>query len=289
MKDDWQQRIQVHEKDLSRAETTLLHYVNAKPEKVATLPQSELALAADVSRPVVISLSRKLGYTSHGDFRRAVEDFFSTHIDSYQASQRLQGRVETLDQLILEAIRVDTRSLERLSEMVTEKMLTAFVDAAFSSDVIWLMGPGTAYYPAHYLAQRLRRYRRKTILVDQDATHQVDELFSLGRGDLIVLFHYSADDHWLWPVLQFAKDRGAVRLLVSATKHPRYVAECEEFFHIPRGEVRFKNSMAVPMAFVNLLLLAVEIRRDESSRDQLMNLEKAREAWETAWRDNDTE
>lgn len=284
--DRWLDRINQHEHELSRAETTLLRYVNAHPEKVALLPQSELATEADVSRPVVISLGRKLRYASHAEFRRAVADFFSAHIDSYQASQRLQGRVETLEQLISEAIRVDVRSLERLRESVDAASLSLFVDALFACDRAWFMGPGTAHYPAHYLAQRLRRYGRSTILVGNDASHHLDELFPLGSGDLLVLFHYTDRDDWLWPALSFAGEREANRMLVSATIHPSYVAECDHFVHVPRGELQFKNSMAVPMAFVNLLLLSVEIRRHEVAHQNLKNLESARDAWESVTRDH---
>lgn len=288
MKDDWLDRTSRHELELSRAETTLLHFVNANPEKVALLPQSELAAAAGVSRPVVISLGRKLHYHSHAEFRQAVSEFFSTHIDSYQASQRLQGRVETLEQLITESIQVDVRSLQRLSEVIDPATLTSFVDATFASERIWIMGPGTAHYPAHYLSQRLRRYQRPTILVGEDSTHHLDEIFPLSGNDLLILFHYTDRDDWLWPVLRFAGERGAKRMLVSATIHPRYVAECEQFIHVPRGEARFKNSMAVPMAFVNLLLLSVEIARDDLAREQLKNLESARNDWESALRDRNT-
>jgi DNA-binding MurR/RpiR family transcriptional regulator len=150
---------------------------------------------------------------------------------------------------------------------------------------VWIVGPGTASYPAHYLAQRLRRYRITTILLSQDTSHSVDELFPVGERDLILVFHYGDRDDWLWPVLEFSGSRGARRVTVAATIHPRYVEESDQFIHVPRGELQFKNSMAVPMAFVNLILLAVELCRGETVRDQLLNLENARDAWEATLRD----
>ena len=91
-----------------------MKYVNANPEQVGLLAQKDLAAAAEVSRPVVISLFRKLHYSSHREFQKSVEEFFSTHIDSYRASQHMQGQIETLEELINEAIEVDIRSLKRL-------------------------------------------------------------------------------------------------------------------------------------------------------------------------------
>jgi DNA-binding MurR/RpiR family transcriptional regulator len=282
---DWLDRLRRFEKDLSRAESDLLRYVNDNPEKVSILTQRELAAAADVSKPVVISLFRKLGYPAHRDFQHSVEDFFSTHIDSYRASQHVRNQFETLEEMIREAIQVDTRSLERLSQSLSADTLKSLAEALIGHERIWILGPGTAGYPAHYLSQRLRRYRISSILIGQDHSHHLDELFPISDRDLLLVFHYTDRDDWLIPVLRFAGSRGALRMLVSATIHPSYVDESDEFIHVPRGELHFKNSMAVPMAFANLLLLALEIDRGEEVRERLKTLEKARDAWDTALRD----
>ena len=282
---DWLDRLRRFENDLSRAETDLLRYVNANPEKVSILTQRELAVTADVSKPVVISLFRKLGYSTHKEFQHSVEAFFSTHIDSYRASQHIRNQFETLEELISEAIQVDTRSLERLSNSLTPGTLGAMVEAITGKERVWIIGPGTAMYPAHYLSQRLRRYQIASVLIGQDSSHHLDELFPITDRDLLLVFHYTDRDEWLLPVLKFAGNRGALRMLVSATIHPSYVEESDEFLHVPRGELHFKNSMAVPMAFANLLLLALEIARGEDVRERLKNLEKARNDWETALRD----
>lgn len=282
---DWLDRLRRFENDLSRAESDLLRYVNANPEKVSLLTQRELAVAADVSKPVVISLFRKLGYSTHKEFQHSVEEFFSTHIDSYRASQHIRNQFETLEELISEAIQVDTRSLERLSQSLSPGTLGAMVEAITGHERVWIIGPGTAMYPAHYLSQRLRRYQIASVLIGQDSSHHLDELFPITERDLLLVFHYTDRDEWLLPVLKFAGNRGALRMLVSATIHPSYVDESDEFLHVPRGELHFKNSMAVPMAFANLLLLALEIARGEDVRERLKNLETAREAWNTALRD----
>ncbi len=282
---DWLDRLRRFENDLSRAESDLLRYVNANPEKVSLLTQRELAVAADVSKPVVISLFRKLGYSTHKEFQHSVEEFFSTHIDSYRASQHIRNQFETLEELISEAIQVDTRSLERLSQSLSPGTLGAMVEAITGHERVWIIGPGTAMYPAHYLSQRLRRYQIASVLIGQDSSHHLDELFPITERDLLLVFHYTDRDEWLLPVLKFAGDRGTLRMLVSATIHPSYVEESDEFIHVPRGELHFKNSMAVPMAFANLLLLALEIARGEDVRERLKNLETAREAWNTALRD----
>jgi DNA-binding MurR/RpiR family transcriptional regulator len=46
---------------------------------------------------------------------------------------------------------------------------------------------------------------------------------------------------------------------------------------VNRGEINFKNSMAVPMAFANLLILTIELIGGERIQADLMEIEEKRE------------
>ena len=276
---DWFIRLEESRDSLTRLERNLLDYVNENPEKAALLSQKEFARLADVSKPVLISLFRKLGYSDYRSFQAGVEQFFSSHIDSYRAAQALQERVHTLGELLDQAIDVDVRSLERVRSTVSEEILQTFVRTVTGGGTVYVAGAGTGLYPAHYLAQRLRRYRIVSILLSQDSTHGPDEFFPADRHDSVVVFQYAQDDRWLFPILRYARERGVTSFLISATIHPAYVGSCDHFLHIPRGEVRFKNSMAVPMTYANILLLAIEMVCGEEARNRLHTLEMTRGSW----------
>lgn len=276
---EWSDRIEQNRSRLSRAETEVLSFVNANPERATFLSQRDLAGAAGVSKPTIISFFRKLGYPDYRTFQNSVESFFSTHLDSFRASEDMQKRVSTVDDLLEHALAVERRSLDRLTDSIPPDLLSAFVRAVEKAPSIFILGIGTGYYPAHYLAQRLRRYRFQSHFVSQDQTHIVDELFPLKPDDTVIVFHYSSSDDYLLPVLRFAHERGAHTILASDTIHPDYVRESERFVHVPRGELGFKNSMAVPMAFANLLLLAVEIVLGAPIREHLKDLEDTRRIW----------
>ncbi|MDC7124014.1 MAG: MurR/RpiR family transcriptional regulator [Spirochaetales bacterium] len=280
MDKDWIERIEQHSDSLSKTESVLLGFVNRNPEQASVLSQKEFASLAGVSKPVVINLFRKLGYSSFRDFQDGIKQFFSTHIDSYSASRKMQNRVNSISDLISEAVKVDVRSLERLNETVPPEVLEGFAAQAVSSKRVWVVGEGTGSYPAHYLAQRLRRYRITGIELQQDRSHQMDELFPMDAEDMIILFQYSDKDSWMWPILELSQKRGAFSFVIAGTIRPRYVADSNLFVHVPRGELQFKNSMAVPMSFANMLLLSIEISRGALAEEDLRILEDSREAWE---------
>ncbi len=275
----WVEKLREGESLLTRTESDFVDFVNRYPEKVTCGTLKELAKDADISKPVMINCYKKLGYSSYRSFQTAVEEFFSSQIDSLLASQQMQNRVRSADKLLREAIEVDRRALERLSSTISTADLKAIASWIHNGRTVYLMGEGTGHYPAHYLSQRLRRYGVEAVLIDQDFRHVPDLLHPAGDMDLILLFHYSDRDDWLKSVLHLIASSSMRCLLFSGTIHPNYYAIPGAVYHIPRGEIGFKNSMAVPMHFANQILLFFEILFKEEVEDHLTKLETSRQIW----------
>jgi len=281
MINEWLERLRKGEDDLSRTERALIDFANRRPELAARLTQQELAVEAGVSKPVVINCFRKLGYENYREFQSRLEEFFSTQIDSLSASRKVTERVHTLGNLIDEASAVDAGALQRLREAVDPAVLEQIARRLHDARSILTMGRSTGHYPAHYLWQRLSRYGLKASLVSQDERHLAEALHSIGSEDVVLLFQYSDDDAWLYQVARVLSDRGSWTALVSASIHPDYVDAVDLFIHVPRGEIGFKNSMAVPMHFANLVLLVYELVYRDEADEQLTTLESTRRILES--------
>lgn len=279
---DWLIQLKQHAEQLSRSEQTLIDYVNRFPHHALGMTQQDLAEAAGVSKPVVIAASRKLGFASFRDFRAAVEQFFATQIDSLSAARRVHAQVDSLTSLVRTARSVDARAMERLESTMTPQLLEEAVHRFHDARRVWVMGPATGSYPAHYLANRLARYGITTTLVERDERAIPVAIAQVDPRDVLVYFHYSDDDTLLRRTLAAPQVTTVWSLLLSAVIHPLYVGAVGCFAHVPRGELDFKNSMAVPMHAAHLLLLAYEHQFRDEVDAYLSTLESARRVWTDA-------
>jgi len=280
MEHHWVRQLHKFEKSLTRTEQELIGFINQNPEKVCSATLKDLVEMSDVSKPVIINCYKKLEFADYRSFQTAIEEFFSSQIDSLTASRNMQNRVKTIDQLLHESAAVDIRALERLSLNVTTENLKHISGRIHGARTVYVTGEGTGFYPAHYLAQRLRRYNVNSLFIDHDSRHTPDMLHPAGKEDLILLFHYSDRDDWLWPVLRLSRSIPMESMLFSGIIHPDYVKLADSFFHIPRGEMSYKNSMAVPMHFANQILLSYEILYNEEVERHLKKLEESRNLWD---------
>lgn len=276
---EWAERVGRASSSFTRTETLLMDYLAQFPHEAAFMSLKELCEASGISKPVVIEFYRKLGYDSFKEFRGGLQSFYAQGIDSYRASTITFRSISTIEELIENAIEIDARSLRRLASYLSKEELESLAGGLLEADRLYLYGPGTGFYPAHYLHERLKRYRLDVHLVGNDLQHLAEELFPLKSGDLLLVFDYLPKKTILERVLSFASDAGARTILIADQVDVRLVNRADTVVVVNRGEINFKNSMAVPMAFANLLLLTVELLGAETVQSELKGIEEKREKY----------
>lgn len=283
VKTDWAQRVSRVSQELTRIESELLDYITRNPQFAAFFSLKELCESTGISKPKVIDFYKKLQYTNFKEFRDGILEFYEQHINSYQASSATFHKIKTLDELIRTAVEVDVNALSRIPGQISTEDLAYVSRSILDAQKVYVYGPGTGYYPAHFLAQRLKRYRIDVHLIAADPQHLAEELFPIGQDDLLLIYHYFHEEQNVLNVMDFARDAGANTIMVSEHIHHSFVERADRILYVNRGEIGFKNSMAVPMAFTNLLLLALELTEGEASQETLKELERKREAFKLSF------
>jgi len=276
---DWAKRISQVSEQLTRIETELLTYITKNPHTAAFMSLKDLCGSTDVSKPKVIDFYRKLGYLNFKEFRGGILEFYEQHINSYQASSATFRKIGTLEELLNTAIQVDINSLNRLVQQISTEDLQYVSNSLLDAERIYIYGPGTGFYPAHFLYQRLKRYRLDVHLVGTDPMHLAEDLFPLTSDDVLVFFHYSHEESREKNIMEMVGDTGARIIMVTEHIHHRFVEWADRILYVNRGEVEFKNSMAVPMHFANLLLLAIEFAQGPECQRTLKELENKRDRY----------
>jgi len=274
--EEWGKRVANPTTQLTHLEQNLLSYINDHPHEAAFMSLKELCEETAVSKPKVIDLYRKLGYENFRSFRESIQRFYAHHIDAYRSSRTTFRQITTQEELITAAREADTQALARMSEYITEEDFELMARSLLDAESLYILGPSTGHYPAHYLYQRLKRYRLNTHLVGTDVQHTLEDIFAITGKDLLLVFHYFPEPETTYNVMKFSKDAGARVFVVTDTMIVGLAETADRIFFVERGSMGFKNSMAVPMHFVNLLILTLEFIGGTPFQEQLRELEEKR-------------
>ncbi len=273
---NWAERLAGHSVALSRREVDLVAWIVAAPHEAAFLTLQELTDKAGVSKPTVISCYRQLGYQDYQEFQNGIQDFYAGQIDSYRAGAVAFRNLESLQDVINASLDVELSSIETLRNNLDLDGLEEMARGLMAARTVYMYGDGTGFYPGHYLVQRLRRCGIVTFLAGTDREHVLDELVPISGDDILLVFYYTQDAAVLRRCMEFCSSKGARIFLVTGFLEPGLCGLATKHLFVPRGNIRFKNSMATPMAFAQLLLMAVEYLGGDRIADGLRNLEMTR-------------
>lgn len=94
---------------------------------------------------------------------------------------------------------------------------------------------------------------------------------------MLLVFNYYQNEKLFHRVMEWGKDTGSSVFMITEQVYPHLVNLADHVVYINRGDLEFKNSMALPMTFTNLILLTVEMLGEEKIKGYLKDLEKKRE------------
>ncbi|HUX38342.1 MAG TPA: MurR/RpiR family transcriptional regulator [Rectinemataceae bacterium] len=276
MEKNWAERLTEGRSSLTRREVDIIEFISSRPLDACFLKQSELCALVGVSKPVVISCFRRLGYADYQEFLEGIRGFYAGQIDSAQASSAALKDVADSSGLVALALDVEAATIETLRRHLIPAQIEALAGAILSARVPYLFAEGSGFEPAHYLFQRLRRCGIPALLVGSDRPHLLDDLGPLGSGDLFLTFFYTQDHEVVEGLFDLVRSRGARTALVTGAPDPELYSRSDFHLFVPRGRWNFKNSMAGPMIFAQILLLTVEFLGGTELQERLRKLESVR-------------
>ena len=257
-------RVQTMAAQLTDAERRLVREVVAKPRDVALGTAAELAKRSGVHEATASRLARKLGFPTYAGFRAALRDEFIPRTDP---AVRVRNTLETSrgGDLLAGLIGREIEALAALPDFVTAERLAAAAAAIADARTIYVFAAGTAETLAVMMNRRLRRLALDVETLRGDGRDLAEQVVGLDQADVLLAFAFRRQPKLYQPLLDRARAAGATSVVVAGSIGAALTPAADHLLSAPRsGERDSFQTLTVPMAICNALVLAV-MQRDQAS------------------------
>jgi len=138
----------------------------------------------------------------------------------------------------------------------------------------YLFAQGNATVLAELMARRLSRFGLPATTLASSGRDLAEQMVSMGPGDVLVAFAFLRTPHHLPEVVAHCADIGARFVLVTDTLGAELGAGADVVLSGARGSGREFQSLTVPMAVTNALILTMARSAPELTGTALARLEK---------------
>lgn len=205
---------------LPPAEQRVAKLVLADPRAFATLPVSDLAERAHVSKPTVVRFCRSVGYAGLTDFKRKLSGSVNegvpfVHLAVHDEDKTSDIVVKVIDNAV-------SALLKYRNDAATgsfERAITALTDAGQSGKRIEFYGVGNSGIVAQDAQHKFFRLGVRATAV-ADGHVQVMSATMLQPGDCAVVISNSGHSRDLLDAADIARRKGATLLVITASDSP---------------------------------------------------------------------
>jgi DNA-binding MurR/RpiR family transcriptional regulator len=274
---DLRQILERFEGRLTDADRRLAQLLLSDPAQGSYLSANEAARIAGTHPTSAVRFARKLGFANYTDLRAHVRRTVLGHdIDS---AARMRERLARMAEgRILDAIvESEVRALRAVAGHVTQEQLEAAADAVIAAEQVLIMGTGHASVLVDLLTLRLRRSGYPAIGLTQLDWQARDAMARLAAGDAVVALAFRRISRRLAGFLRYAAEVGAKTILISDLVGVTHRPRPDVLLAASRGGIGESQSLTVPMALCNTLVLEVARRDGGRSVQALDRLTRGRQ------------
>ena len=214
------ERIKASLPSLAPAEQRVAKLVLQDPRAFASLPVSELADRAHVSKPTVVRFCRSVGYDGLSDFKRKLVGSVSEGVPFIHRSVDADDKTgDIMVKVIDNTVAAFLKYRNDASTAAFEKAAAALVDTYRSGKRIEFFGVGNSGVVAQDAQHKFFRLGVNAIAYS-DGHMQVMSASLLGPGDCVVVISNSGRTRDLMDACDIARRKGATTIVITATGSP---------------------------------------------------------------------
>ncbi|MCU0955827.1 MAG: MurR/RpiR family transcriptional regulator [Hydrogenophaga sp.] len=213
-------RIKASLPSLAPAEQRVGKLVLSDPRSFASLPVSELAERAHVSKPTVVRFCRSMGYDGLSDFKLKLAGTVSEGVPFIHRSVDVDDKVsDVLVKVIDNTVAAFLKYRNDASTHSIEKAVDALVATYSKRGRIEFFGAGNSGIVAQDAQHKFFRLGINAIAYS-DGHMQVMSASLLGPGDCVVIISNSGRTRDLMDAADIARKHGATVITVTASGSP---------------------------------------------------------------------
>ncbi|MFB1018220.1 MAG: SIS domain-containing protein [Burkholderiaceae bacterium] len=271
---------------LAPAEQRVGKLVLVDPRAFASLPVTELAERAHVSKPTVVRFCRSMGYDGLSDFKLKLAGTVSEGVPFIHRSVDLDDKVgDVLVKVIDNNVAAFLKYRNDASTNAIEKATTALINTCVLGKRIEFFGAGNSGIVALDAQHKFFRLGVFTVAYS-DGHMQVMSASMMGPGDSLVVVSNSGRTRDLMDAIDIARKHGATTIAITCSGSPLASAA---HIHLaadhPEGFDKYSpmTSRLMHLTVIDVLATVVALRLDSAQllprlKDMKQNLRAKRYA-----------
>ena len=258
----------------SRGQKLIAQFIIDHYDKAAFMTAAKIAETVDVSESTVVRFASALGYSGYPEMLKALQVLIKNKLTTVQ---RISLNDDVNDKLKLHKrnLKNEMNNLRYLYDHFDMEALDKATELILEADRVFVLGLRTSSTLSNYLGFYLDVILNNAKVLNNSGVNSLyEEIIRIKEDDLLIIISYPRYSRTTLDAARFVKERNTKIVAITDTEEsPAY--ELADVSLLSKSNiVSFVDSLVVPMAMINQLIINISLREKEEIVEYFNTLER---------------
>ncbi|MDD4438233.1 MAG: MurR/RpiR family transcriptional regulator [Tissierellia bacterium] len=258
----------------SRGQKLIAQFIIEHYDKAAFMTAAKIAETVDVSESTVVRFASALGYSGFPEMQKALQVLIKNKLTTVQ---RIGLNDDVNDKLKLHKrnLKNEMNNLRYLYDHFDMEALDKATELILDADRVFVLGLRTSSTMSNYLGFYLDVILNNAKVLNNSGVNSLyEEIIRINEDDLLIIISYPRYSKTTIDAARFVKGRNTKIVAITDTEESPAYALADVSLLAKSNIVSFVDSLVVPMAMINNLIINISLREKEEIVEYFNTLER---------------
>jgi DNA-binding MurR/RpiR family transcriptional regulator len=258
----------------SRGQKLIAQFIIEHYDKAAFMTAAKIAETVDVSESTVVRFASALGYSGFPEMQKALQVLIKNKLTTVQ---RISLNDDLNDKLKLHKrnLKNEMNNLRYLYDHFDMEALDKATELILDADRVFVLGLRTSSTMSNYLGFYLDVILNNAKVLNNSGVNSLyEEIIRIKEDDLLIIISYPRYSRTTIDAARFVKGRNTKIVAITDTEESPAYALADVSLLAKSNIVSFVDSLVVPMAMINNLIINISLREKEEIVEYFNTLER---------------
>lgn len=253
---------------MTKKQKQIADYMVANPEKMTFITLKELRQELNVSEITILNACSMLNYSNFNEVKYEFRKYVSIQqkIELHEGNEYISSEIpnyelEDKENLLMGICLEEVEAMQNMMKNMKLPNIIKAADSIIHGEKVIICGRGTSRLVGEWLAIRLAVSGIGAIVVNTELNDSIHSVLPMITKDSVVI-PISFPDYFMMTtkVAEFAYKTKAEIIGITNSPNAEISKYCNQLLLCPSATRIFLNTISAPMALVNILSSAIEVK-----------------------------
>lgn len=268
---DFNERIELAYKKMSKGHKSITNYIVNNYDKAAFMTASKLGSEVGVSESTVVRYADSLGYAGYPELQHELQEMLRSRLTSVQ---RMELAAEISNSKLFETVlKTDMENIRVTLNDTDKKAFEEAVSTILDAKSIYVMGVRSAETVSDLLGYYLNFILNNVRNVNCASNDPIEQLINIGEHDVFIGISFPRYSKRTVDAMKFAKSRNAKCICITDSAFSPLSEMADIKMEARCNTTSFVDSLVAPLSVTNALLTAISRKKKDELSAKLKEME----------------